>query len=97
MRLTKNGLVRETDRPAEINRLAAIGYKPLEAGVPLSAEDQARAERIKDLMRLPVTDLRVMCADRDMTPPANVKKAELAEAVVAYDLAHADAEESEDG
>lgn len=93
MRLAKNGLVRETDRPAEINRLAAIGYQPLEASIPFPTEDQA----VKDLMKQTAEQLRAMCRERGMDPPANVKKAELAEAVAAYDLAQIEAEGPEDG
>lgn len=91
MRLMKNGLVRETDRPAEIDRLTAAGYE-------VELDDEEAREVLEDnLMDLTVERLRELCRQRGMTPPASARKAELARAVAAYDLAHPKAEEAEDG
>lgn len=82
MRLTKNGLVRETDRAAVIDRLTAAGYE-----VELN-DEEAREVLEDNLMDMTVERLRELCRQRGMTPPASAKKAELAQAVAEYDLAH---------
>lgn len=88
MRLVKNGLVRETDSQREIGRLTALGYAPVEDGTDADSESSVRTVMINTLMRQTVEQLREHCLQRGLEPPASAKKAELAEAVAEYDLAH---------
>lgn len=82
MRFVKNGLVRETDRKTEMERLASMGYEVL-----LDAEEAIETLE-ENLMELTVEQLRELCRQRGMTPPASARKPELALAVAQFDMAH---------